>query len=150
MDLEQLTEVETKEGIRFKLEPGGGLSVEGEDAAIDRVLAQIDRHEIAKLVRERDGSPEPIVKRVLALNVPSKEVQRENYIAWYKARSEYYWPSESELDVMFSKVEPDDLVLPDFAHSFSVRKPNGLLVQVDRKGRVNPPSQYSPHLVKGK
>ena len=150
MDLEELTQVETKEGIKFTLVPGGGLSVEGEDAAIDRVLAQIDRHEVAKLVRQRDGSPEPIVKRVLALDVPSRQVQRENYVAWYKARSQYYWPSESELDVMFSKVEENDLVLPDFAHSFSVRKPNGLLVQVDRKGRISPPSPYTPHAVKGK
>ena len=51
---------------------------------------------------------------------------------------------------MFSKVEENDLVLPDFAHSFSVRKPNGLLVQVDRKGRITPPSPYTPHAVKGK
>ena len=85
MDIAQLAEVETKEGIKFALEPGGALSVEGEDAAIDRVLAQIDRNEVAKLVRQRDGSPEPIVKRVLALNVPTKEVYRENYITWFKA-----------------------------------------------------------------
>ena len=37
-------------------------------------------------MRQRDGSPEPIVKRVLALNVPSKEVQRENYRQWYKQK----------------------------------------------------------------
>ena len=150
MDIAQLTEVETKEGIRFRLEPGGSLSVEGEDAAIDRVLAQIDRHEVAKLVRQRDGSPEPIVKRVLALNVLSKEAYRENYRSWYRRMSEYYQPSEAEEEKMFSVIEEGWEVLFDFAHSVTCRKPDGVLVAVDRKGRISPPSPYTPHAVKGK
>jgi hypothetical protein len=150
MNIAELAQIETDAGITFKLEPGGGLSVEGEDAAIDRVLAQIDRHEVARLVRQRDGSPEPIVKRVLALNVLSKAAYRENYRSWYKARSEYYQPSEAEEEKMFSAIEEGWEVLFDFAHSVTVRKPNGLLVQVDRKGRISPPSPYSPHLMKGK
>ena len=150
MDLEQLTEVETKEGIKFALEPGGRLSVEGEDAAVDRALAQIDRSEIVALLRERDGSPEPIVKRIIPLNVLNKATYRENYIKWYSGMSEYYRPSEAELDKMFSAIEEGDEVLFDFAHSVTVRKPNGLLVAVDRRGRINPPSPYTPHAVKRK
>jgi hypothetical protein len=150
VDIAQLAEVETKEGVKFALEPGGGLSVEGEDAAIERVLAHVDRNEVAKLVRERDGSPEPIVKRVLALNVLSKATYRANYITWYSGKSDYYKPSEAELDKMFSMIEEGDEVCFDFAHSVTVRKPNGLLVAVDRRGRVSPPSPYTPHAAKVK
>lgn len=145
MDIEQLAEVETKEGIKFALKPGGALSVEGKDAAINRVLAQIDRHEVAKLVRERDGSPEPIVKRVLALNVYSKATYRANYRLWYSAQSSYYQPTEAEEEKMFSVIEEGWEVLFDFAHSVTCRKPNGVLVAVDRRGRITPPSPYTPH-----
>lgn len=150
MDIATLTEVETKEGIKFALEPGGGLSVEGEDAAIDRALAQIDRHEVAQLLRRRDGSPEPIIRRVISLNVLSKETYRKNYISWFSGRSEYYKPSEAELDQMFGAIEEGWEVLFDFAHSVTCRKPNGVLVAVDRRGRITPPSPYTPHAtVKG-
>jgi len=82
--------------------------------------------------------------------VPSVEVQKQNYITWYQQRSTYYHPTEKELELMFSKVEEGDESLPDFARSFTVRKPNGLLIQIDRKGRVSPPSPYTPHAVKAK
>ena len=39
MNIAELSQIETDAGIKFALEPGGALSVEGEDAAIDRVLA---------------------------------------------------------------------------------------------------------------
>lgn len=150
MNLTELTELLTKENVKCALESGGLMSIEGEDAAVDRVLAQIDRHEIAKLVRQRDGSPEPIVKRVLALNVLSKNAYRENYRSWYKQRSEYYQPSEAEEENMFSVIEEGWEVLFDFAHSVTCRLPNGVLVAVDRRGRITPPSPYSPYLTKVK
>jgi hypothetical protein len=151
MDIATLTEVETKENIKFSLEPGGGLSVEGEEAAIDRALAQIDRHEVAQLLRRRDGSPEPIVKRVLALNVLSKAAYRQNYRTWYMGQSQYHQPSEAEEEKMFSVIEEGWEVLFDFAHSVTCRKPNGVLVSVDRRGRISAPSPYTPFAaVKGK
>ena len=151
MDIAELSAIESELEVVFKLRPGGKFTIKGTDPAIAKALARItSRDEVAAALRERDGDPEPIVEREIATGVPSLEVQKENYITWYQQRSTYYHPTEKELELMFSKVEPGDEVLPDFAHSFTVRKPNGLLVQVDRKGRISPPSPYTPHLVKGK
>jgi hypothetical protein len=144
MDIEELTAIEIEEEVVFKLKPGGKIGVKGEGPAIDRALARIDRAEVAALLRERDGSPEEIVEREIALNVPSKAAQRDNYVMWFGAKSDYYKPSEAD-DVMFSKGDEGDEILPDFAHSFTCRKPDGRLIQIDRKGRITPPSPYTPH-----
>jgi hypothetical protein len=108
MELDQLSAVETEEKVTFKLESGGqSFSIEGDDAAIDRALARLTgpRADIAALLRERDGSPEPIVKRVIATNVLSKEVYRANYRHWYSRMSKYYWPSEREENAMWDAIE---------------------------------------------
>ncbi len=151
MDIAELSAIETEEEVVFKLKPGGKFTIKGTDPAIAKALARItSRDEVAAVLRERDGEVEPIVEREIATAVPSVEVQKQNYIAWYQQRSTYYHPTEKELELMFSKVEEGDESLPDFARSFTVRKPNGLLIQIDRKGRVSPPSPYTPHAVKAK
>jgi hypothetical protein len=45
---------------------------------------------------------------------------------------------------MFGACEEGDEIIFDFAHSFTVRKLDGRLLQIDRRGRVAPPSAYSP------
>jgi hypothetical protein len=151
MDIAELSAIEVEEEVVFKLKPGGKFTIRGTDPAIAKALARItSRDEVAAVLRERDGEVEPIVEREIATAVPSIEVQKENYITWYQQRSTYYHPTKKELELMFSKVEPGDEILPDFAHSFTVRRPNGLLVQIDRKGRISPPSPYCPHVAKGK
>jgi hypothetical protein len=47
---------------------------------------------------------------------------------------------------MMAAVEPGDLIIPDFALSFSVVKPSGRVVAVNRRGEVVAPSPYSPAL----
>jgi hypothetical protein len=146
MTIEELNKIESHEKVKFALEPGGLFTVEGEDAAVDRALGQIDRNEIVALLRERDGSLEPIVKRIIPLNVLSKAAYRENYKRWYSAQSGYYHPTEAEEDRMFAAIEEGWEVLFDFAHSVTCRLPDGRLVAVNRKGKIDPPSPYSPHL----
>jgi len=150
MDTSQLQQIEAEEGVAFTFRPDTKrLTVKGPDAACDRAIKRIagDRDEVAVLLRERQGiaeDDEPIVEREIALNVKTLAVQRENYIRWFKAKPLFYQPTESELDKMFSALEEGDEIIFDFAQSFTVRKQNGLLVAVDRKGRVDVPSPYSP------
>jgi hypothetical protein len=151
--LEQLQEIETGEGVKLASNDAGRISASGPRAGVDRALARIalSRDEVAEVLRVRQGLPKPseeIVTREVSTNVPTLEIQKMNYVTWFMARAQYYHPSVTELDKMFSVLSEGDEVLPDFAHSFTVRKPNGLLVSVDRKGRVNPPSPYSPALKK--
>jgi hypothetical protein len=115
-----------------------------------RARASAIRDEIPALLEQRDGETEEITERVIATNVPSLEIQRERYIAWYSGRSEHYKPTPEQLNLMMSAVEPGDLIAPDFALSFSVVKPNGRVVAVDRKRKINEPSPYSPALAQGK
>ena len=151
MDIDELELIETEEGMHFLYKSATRIGAKGPQAAVDRALDRIADHreQVLELMRVRQGVPaegEEQVEREIAVNIPSKAVQKSNYVAWFTKQSKYYHPSESELEVMFNAVEEGDLVLPDFAHSFTVRKPNGLLVQVDRKGRVSAPSPYSPAL----
>jgi hypothetical protein len=151
MDIAELSAIESEEEVIFKLKPGGKFTIKGTDPAIAKALARItSRDEVAAALRERDGEVEPIVEREISTNVLSKEAYRENYRGWYKQRSEYFQPSEAEEEKMFSVIEEGWEVLPDFAHSVTCRKPHGVLVAVDRKGRITPPSPYTPHAVKGK
>ena len=150
MNLAELQNIETEEGVSFSLNDAGRISASGARAGVERALARIVlfRNEVAQLLRERQGLPEPgqeiITREVSAGAVPSPAVQRANYVAWFTARPKYFHPNESELDAMFGQINEGDECIFDFAHSITVRLPNGLLVAVDRKGRVTPPSPYSP------
>jgi hypothetical protein len=151
MQIEELEKIEREESVNFVFKPTTGtIAVKGKPAAVDRGLERIkgQRDEVAGLLRARQAPEDEIVEREVAFSVPSKAVQRQNYIFWFMKMPRYYWPSEAELDVMFGAIEEGDLVIPDFAHSFTVRRPNGLLVSVDRKGRVSQPSPYSPAMQK--
>ncbi len=148
MNIEELSAIETEEGVEFSLKPDDKIAVKGKAAGVDRALERIAPHrdEVAAVLREHRPADEPVVERVISSNVLSLAVQRENYIKFFTARSEYWHPSAEQLDLMFSVLEEGDEVLPDFAHSFSVRRRNGSIVQVNRKGRTSSP--YSPAVVR--
>ena len=152
MTIAGLSQIETEEKVKFKLLPGGRFVIRGKPSAQDKALARIAdcRDEIPALLEQRDGDGEEITERVIATNVPSKAIQRELYVAWFSGRSEYYKPSPEQLDLMMAAVEPGDLIIPDFALSFSVLKPTGRVVAVNRRGELVAPSPYSPALAQGK
>ncbi len=153
MDIQEIEKIETEEGVKFSLSDSTGRIVTlGSEEAVDRALARIAlfRDELGEALRSRQGLPKPaekIVTREVSINVPALDVQRANYIRWFSTKGVYFTPTEQELDAMFAACSEGDEILPDFAHSFTVRKPNGLLVSVDRKGRVSQPSPYSPALI---
>ena len=149
MDINELQQIETEEGVVFSLNSERKVEATGRAESIDRALKRIgDREELVGLLRQRQGLPEvdeePIVTRTIPVGVPPVEITKRNYKTWYEKRPKYFWPKPEEFERMFAAVEEGDEVIFDFAHSFTVRKPNGLLVQVDRKGRVSAPSPYSP------
>jgi hypothetical protein len=150
VDITELSTIEAEDHVAFQLEPGGqSFSIEGDDAAIDRALTRLTapRADIAALLRKRDGSPDPIVKRVIATNVLTKEVYRSNYRHWYSGMSRYYWPTAQEEEAMFNSIEEGWQVIFDFAMSVTCRLPDGRLVAVDRKGKIVAPSPYSPAMM---
>lgn len=149
MDIVELEQIEKDQGVSFSLSDVGRIAAKGLVAAVDRALARIVpfRAEVAALLRERQGVPDPdsvIISREISPDVPPLAAQRAKYLSWLSSKPEYFQPSAEELDRMFSVLEEGDEILPDFAHSFTVRKPDGRLISVDRKGRCGEPSQYSP------
>jgi hypothetical protein len=153
MDIHEIEKIEAEENVSFSLNDAGRIAVKGPAGGVDRALGRIAtwRDEAAVLLRKRQGLPDPdaaIITREIAANVAPLAVQRAKYIDFFSARGDYFTPSAEELDRMFSVLEEGDEVLPDFAFSFSVRRRDGRLVQVDRKGRITAPSIYSP-AVKG-
>ena len=146
MTIAGLSQIETDEKVKFKLLPGGRFVIRGKPSAQDKALARIAdcRDEIPALLEQREG--EEITERIIATNIPSLEIQREQYVQWFSGRSEYYKPTPEQLDLMMAAVEPGDLIIPDFALSFSVLKPSGRVVAVNRRGEVVAPSPYSPAL----
>jgi hypothetical protein len=155
MEPNELELIEMEETVSFALNGQKKLEATGTDEAITRARERIGSRldEVVLLLRQRQGLPEvdeeSVVKREIAVGVPSLAVQRANYITWFSARSKIYQPSEAELDCMFAAVFEGDEVVFDFAQSFTIRRRNGLLLQIDRKGRTGPPSPYSP-AVRGK
>lgn len=149
MKTEDLESIESETGVTFSIGDSGALIAAGADDAIDAAVKQIGDGMAAAvtLCRARQGLNETTVtRREIPTNVPSLATQRVSYRAWTLQRSGYYQPSTEELDRMFAVLEEGDLVIPDFALSFSVRRKNGTVIQVDRRGRVTPPSPYSPAL----
>ncbi len=150
MNANELELIESSEGVTFSLKPEGTIAVRGKSAAVNRALERIEGHrdEVAELLRARQAPEEKDVEREVAFDVPALSIQRQNYVRWFMTRTKYYWPNEQELDAMFAACAEGDLIIPDFAHSFTIRRPNGLLQAVDRKGRVGAPSPYSPAVKK--
>lgn len=62
--------------------------------------------------------------------------QKRRYRRWYESRSQYFWPSLDELEVMMSRLEEGDELIPLYAMTILVKRPNGETFTVDRKGRI--------------
>jgi|HubBroStandDraft_4_1064222.scaffolds.fasta_scaffold358957_1 hypothetical protein len=76
MDIVKLEGIETEFGVSFSLTETGRIAAKGQAAAVDKALARIliDRAEVAALLRERQGIPEPgevIVTREVSPGAPS-------------------------------------------------------------------------------
>jgi hypothetical protein len=152
MTIEELELIESEENVTLAYnQTRGTITCSGRESAVDRALDRIKNHraDVGALLRERQGLPdEPDIMRSVACNVPTLAVQRLNYVAWFMRKTPYYHPSEQELDITFTACEEGDEVFPDFALSFTIRKPDGRFLKVDRKGRVGEPSRYAPALTK--
>jgi hypothetical protein len=145
MTVTDLNQIETEEAVKFRLLPNRRFLIKGKPSAADRALARIaNRDEIPTLLIERDGDGEVVTERIIPTGVPTLAVQRERYVAWFIGRSEYYKPTAAQLDLMMAAVQEGDLLVFDFALSFTVIKPNGRVVAVNRRGEICEPSPYSP------
>ncbi|HZS53057.1 MAG TPA: hypothetical protein VFA65_01535, partial [Bryobacteraceae bacterium] len=106
---------------------------------------QRDRYEIERLLRRRQGLTEvEEVEREIDLKVPSLDVQKQNYLRWARQRGAYYTPTPEQVDLMWSALEEGDQVIFDFALTITVKKPDGLLIAIDRRGKQVDVSPYSP------
>jgi hypothetical protein len=146
MNVADLNQIETDESVKFKLLPDRRFLIKGKPSAQDRALARIAdrRNEIPDLLIERDGDGEVVTERIIPTGVPSLAIQRELYIAWFSGRSGYYRPTLEQVEKMMAACQEGDLLVFDFALSFTVIKPNGRVIAVNRRGEICEPSPYSP------
>lgn len=136
MTKEEIELLEKELDVVLSLSPLGNIKIKGTRHAVNlatKVIADARDDIIATL---RDRTAEEEIEREIPGDVPPLDVQRENYVRWALARGPYYLPTESELKKMFSALEPGDEVIPDYAHSFLVRKPNGMLIRINRMGQT--------------
>jgi hypothetical protein len=148
---ERLAEIEKTHSVALTFDYDlNEIVADGLEPDVQAALAKLQpRVAFAEAIKQRQ--PPPKIKRVkvrLSAETFTKEVEKQKYVRWLTFKSGYYQPTETQLEKMFSVVEEGWEVLPDFAHSFTCRLPDGRLVQVDRRGRVTEPSPYSPHLPK--
>lgn len=154
MDNEQLNNIKNKFGVVLHYVANSGqIAIEGKRSAVALAHAHIAhcRDEVAAALRREMGLPDPddeiVTLTVPARSVPSLAVQWANYLTWCEARGRYHTPTPEQLDAMkrSPEIQEGDELLPDFAHSVTVRKADGLLIAVNRKGiRCDVPT-YSPY-----
>jgi hypothetical protein len=149
---ERLAEIEKTHNVSFEFDhESSEIIADGLEPDVQAALPHLQpRAEFTAAMKARQ--PAPAKKRVkvrLSATLPDKEVEWQKYLRWLTFKGGYYQPTEAQAAVMKAAVGDNWEILPDFAHSFTCRLPDGRLVQVDRKGRVTEPSPYSPHLPKG-
>jgi hypothetical protein len=138
-------EIETGAAITYvpatKDEPFATIGVDGPRSGVEAALELIAdcRPEVLELCRVRQGIPLPgqeMISRRIPVGVESLDKQFARYKRWYSARDAYSTPSADQLALMRSKCAEGDVLIPNYALSFDLRKPDGSLVRVDRRGRV--------------
>jgi len=154
MTIEQFTALKAKHGVVFNYDSAtGGIAIEGKRIAVAAAHREIAscRAEVAALLRRELGLPdaddEIVSLTVPARSVASLDIQFQNYAVWFTARGKYFTPSADQFYAMRHSpeiVEGDELCF-DFAHSVTVRKADGLLIAIDRKGRRCNVPAYSPY-----
>jgi hypothetical protein len=153
MEIDKLSELEIEKSVSFVLRPDGeSFAVKGKKAVVKEVLELIEGQgdSILAALREREGWGEEVVEQVVKPKVRPLSVQQDEYRAWFAQRSEYYWPSEEQIQKIWSTLQEGDQTFPDYALTISVRKIDGRIIAVDRRGRELPVSPYSPALALGK
>jgi hypothetical protein len=149
---ERLAAIESEHGVKFTFDwDNNSVEAEGLEDAIAAALTELQpRAEFIAAIKERTPPPKKqrVRMRIAADAPPSLAVQRQNYVRWFKQKSQLYWRSEKELDAMFALCEEGDRILPDFAFSFTLQKPDGRLLSVNRQGKFEDVSPYSPHRAK--
>jgi hypothetical protein len=146
MDQEQLVTFAAEKQVSFVLRPDGDtFVVKGKKPVVEEVLALINRDEVLDLLRTREGYGQQEVERVVAPKIPSLAEQKKAYVQWTLVRSEYYQPPADALERMWGALEEGDIVYFDYALTITVKRiRDGKFVAIDRHGRENPPSPYSP------
>ena len=150
----EVADAESLHDVVLSYNPVTGRSrAEGKPSDIDAAFAKLKaypRDQVAAVLRARLPIDEeaPTVREIPVDGPPSLAVQRENHTRWFRAKPEIYWCTPEEQDRMFGRCEEGDQILFDFMFSFTVRKPNGLLISVNRRGEIERPSPYSPHILK--
>jgi|GEM_PF-5256719 len=147
MNIDELEALAAEKKVKFIMRPDGETFViKAKPDVVKEILAQIDRDEVLALLRARDGFTDEI-EHVVAPKVKSLAQYLEEYNLWTSQRSEYYQPSEEQKAKMWSVLEEGDRVYFDFALTITVKRiRDGRLVAIDRRGRENPVSPYSPAL----
>lgn len=153
MEIEKLSELEIEKSVAFVLRPDGeSFVVKGKKAVVKEVLELIEgqSNDILALLQQREGWGDEMVAQVVKPKVRPLREQQDQYRMWFAGRSEYYHPSEEQIQKMWSVLEEGDQTYPDYALTISVRKADGRIIAVDRRGRELPVSPYSPALAQGK
>ena len=66
------------------------------------------------------------------LEAPAPEIQIEQMRQFQLSKPAYWQWSLRELRLLMERLKPGDLVIPTFAHSCAIRKPDGRLVEYKR------------------
>jgi hypothetical protein len=69
------------------------------------------------------------------LEAPAPEIQIEQLREWQHQHDVYYQWSPRELRLLLEHLQPGDVIVPKFAHSCAIRKPNGQLVEYKRTAK---------------
>ena len=69
------------------------------------------------------------------LEAKAPEIQIDELRQWQHQHDTYYQWSERELRLLLEHLQPGDVIVPKFAHSCAIRKPNGQLVEYKRTAK---------------
>jgi hypothetical protein len=116
-----------------------------------RRLLDFDKSEFAIVMRrifdavnavingEQPGSPPRFVDCPHCnepLEAPPPEVQVEQLKDWQHQYEPYLQWSPRELKLLLEHLRPGDVIVPKFAHSCMIRRPNGQMIEYKRTARA--------------
>jgi hypothetical protein len=70
-------------------------------------------------------------------SVPTYDVQLDSFRTWQRQRVEYFQWDDAAMDALRRKLDqlgPNCELIPAFAYSVQIKRPNGALILVNRKG----------------
>jgi hypothetical protein len=66
------------------------------------------------------------------LEAPSREIQIANLRTWQLKHPTFFQWSERELLLLYQRLEPGDVIIPNYAYSCGIRRPSGEVVEHKR------------------